>query len=73
MIKVVKVLKRPALIPLGGSLVTLMTLYNNPKGNSFRFSQVIKSLKSGCMVSARSGSASVGISVRRSFMNPSPK
>jgi len=43
---VVNVLFNPAFNPLGASLVTLMALCNNPRGNALLLSQVIQSLKS---------------------------
>jgi hypothetical protein len=46
--RVVKVLYRPALRPLGGSLVTLITFCSSPSGNLLCGSQVIQSLKSSC-------------------------
>jgi len=43
---VAKVLTKPAWIPFGGSLVTLIVFYKRPRGNLGVASQVIQSLKS---------------------------
>jgi len=42
----VKVLKRPAFNPLGGSLVTFKEVYKRPNGKSLWGSLVIQSLNS---------------------------
>jgi hypothetical protein len=45
----VNVLYKPALIPLGGSLVTLIAFYNKANGNLLCGSHVIHNLKSLCI------------------------
>ena len=64
---VLNVLNIPALIPLGGSSVTLIVFYRSPKGNLGCYSHVIQSLKSSWIT------ASGVIIVSISSMNFKPR
>lgn len=64
------VLCKPALIPLGGSLVTFNVFYNKPNGKLGFSSQVIQSLNSSCNGNLGASGLIILVSISSIYFRP---